>query len=36
MYRMAMLALFALDPIPGCDMNKTAKLCLVHDLAECR
>lgn len=35
MYRMAMLV-FALDPIANCDMGKVMRMCLVHDLAECR
>ena len=35
MYRMAMLV-FALGPIDNCDMGKVMKMCLVHDLAECR
>lgn len=34
-YRMAMIALFVLDEIPGCDKNKVVQLCLVHDFAEC-
>lgn len=36
MYRMAVLAMTALDPIPGCDMDKVLKMCLVHDLPESR
>lgn len=35
MYRMAVLA-YTIDPIPNCDMDKVAKLCLLHDLPECR
>lgn len=35
MYRMAMLAQ-TLSPIPNCDMDKVVRMCLVHDLAECR
>lgn len=35
MYRMAILVL-TLDPIPDCDMGKVLRMCLVHDLAECR
>lgn len=33
---MAVLAMTALDPIPGCDTNKVLKMCLVHDLPESR
>lgn len=35
MYRMAMMAM-ALGPVPGCDMDKVVRMCLVHDLPECR
>lgn len=35
MYRMAVLSM-TLDPVPGCDMEKVLKMCLVHDLPESR
>ena len=35
MYRMAVMAM-TLKPIENCDINKVIRLCLVHDLPECR